>query len=380
LRNKTNRQLFNPNLLVIICIFLSSCLFINGCQQQNKVIKVGILHSLTGTMAISERSVVDSTLLAIDEINASGGLLGRQIETVVIDGKSDWPSFAAGAEKLIKDEQVSVIFGCWTSASRKMVKEVVEKYDHLLFYPVQYEGLEQSPNIIYTGAAPNQQLTPTVKWAIENKRKRIFLAASDYIFPRAANKIMVKQIKALGASVVGEYYIPLGDDNVDNKDETIEHLQMMRTRVNRMECLLDDLLAYSRVGRVEQKIQSIKSKFVLQSLYEMSSAPDTFIFELEGNFPNFDTISVAFELVFRNLISNAIKHHDKVDGKIFALFQTLKSRDEVEGSGMGLAILKKTLELYSGNIKVQSEIGNGTCFIVAWPKVIEQTTNMDEEL
>jgi len=89
---------------------------------------------------------------------------------------------------------------------------------------------------------------------------------------------------------------------------------------------------------------------------------------------------VAFELVFRNLISNAIKHHDKVDGKIFALFQTLKSRDEVEGSGMGLAILKKTLELYSGNIKVQSEIGNGTCFIVAWPKVIEQTTNMDEEL
>jgi len=257
LRNKTNRQLFNPNLLVIICIFLSSCLFINGCQQQNKVIKVGILHSLTGTMAISERSVVDSTLLAIDEINASGGLLGRQIETVVIDGKSDWPSFAAGAEKLIKDEQVSVIFGCWTSASRKMVKEVVEKYDHLLFYPVQYEGLEQSPNIIYTGAAPNQQLTPTVKWAIENKRKRIFLAASDYIFPRAANKIMVKQIKALGASVVGEYYIPLGDDNVDNKDETIEHLQMMRTRVNRMECLLDDLLAYSRVGRVEQKIQSI---------------------------------------------------------------------------------------------------------------------------
>jgi len=191
---------------------------------------------------------------------------------------------------------------------------------------------------------------------------------------------MVKQIKALGASVVGEYYIPLGDDNVDNKDETIEHLQMMRTRVNRMECLLDDLLAYSRVGRVEQKIQSIKSKFVLQSLYEMSSAPDTFIFELEGNFPNFDTISVAFELVFRNLISNAIKHHDKVDGKIFALFQTLKSRDEVEGSGMGLAILKKTLELYSGNIKVQSEIGNGTCFIVAWPKVIEQTTNMDEEL
>ncbi|MCP3673065.1 MAG: ABC transporter substrate-binding protein [Gammaproteobacteria bacterium] len=196
-------------ILLLICN-----LSLIGCQQQNAPIKVGILHSLTGTMAISEKSVVDATQLAIKEINASGGILGRSIESVIIDGKSDWPSFAAGAETLIKNEQVSVIFGCWTSASRKEVKKVVEEYDHLLFYPVPYEGLEQSPNIIYTGASPNQQLTPAVKWSFNNLGKRFFLASSDYIYPHAANIIMKRQIAALGGEVVGEYYLPLGSTNV----------------------------------------------------------------------------------------------------------------------------------------------------------------------
>ncbi len=196
-------------------------------------------------------------------------------------------------------------------------------------------------------------------------------------------------------------------EDIDDKDETIDHLQMMRSRVSRMECLLDDLLAYSRVGRVEQKIGTINSKYLLESLFELVSPPDSFTFELKGEFPVFDTISAAFELVFRNLISNAIKHHDRDDGriiisieendsnyifevtddgpgiaekfhkKIFGLFQTLKSRDEIEGSGMGLAILQKTLKLYDGNIVVQSEEGKGACFVVTWPKKIEQTTYMD---
>jgi len=173
-------------------------------------------------MAISETSVVDATLLAIDEINASGGLLGRPIEVVVIDGKSDWPSFASGAEKLIKQELVSVIFGCWTSASRKEVKPVVEKYDHLLFYPVQYEGLEQSPNIIYTGAAPNQQIMPAVKWSKEHLGKRFYLAASDYVFPRAANTLIKKQLSVLGADMVGEHYLPLGSHNLKGMVDDIK--------------------------------------------------------------------------------------------------------------------------------------------------------------
>ena len=167
-------------------------------------------------MAISEQSVVDSTLMAIDEINAKGGVMGRRLEAIVVDGKSDWPTFATGAKKLIKEDNVSVIFGGWTSASRKTVKPIIEEHDHLLFYPVQYEGLEQSPNIIYTGAAPNQQLTPAVKWSLDNLGERVFLAASDYVFPRAANTIMTKQIEALGGSVVGEHYLPLGHTNVDN--------------------------------------------------------------------------------------------------------------------------------------------------------------------
>jgi len=226
----TGFKLIISILVAVILIVLG--IYSNFEQQtieHDVPIKVGILHSLTGTMAISEKSVVDATQLAIDEINASGGLLGRRLEAVVIDGKSDWPSFASGAETLITQEKVSVIFGCWTSASRKEVKPVVEAYDHLLFYPVQYEGLEQSPNIIYTGATPNQQILPAVKWSTEHLGNRLYLAASDYVFPRAANTLIKKQLTALGAEIVGEYYLPLGsqavaemvDDIADSKADVI---------------------------------------------------------------------------------------------------------------------------------------------------------------
>ena len=160
-------------------------------------IKVGILHSRTGTMAISEGAVIDATLLAIDEINANGGVLGRPVAAVVEDGASDWPTFAAKAEKLITQDKVCTIFGCWTSASRKTVLPIVEKHDHLLFYPVQYEGLEQSPNIIYTGAAPNQQIIPAVKWAVSAKnKKKFFLIGSDYVFPHCTTPSSVTPPRA----------------------------------------------------------------------------------------------------------------------------------------------------------------------------------------
>ncbi|MFV1967691.1 MAG: urea ABC transporter substrate-binding protein [Pirellulaceae bacterium] len=173
-------------------------------------IKVGILHSETGTMAISEKSVRDATLLAIEEINERGGLLGRKIAPVVVDGASDSRTFAAAAERLIVEEHVSVVFGCWTSASRKSVLPIFEEHQHLLFYPVQYEGLEQSPNIVYTGAAPNQQLVPAVKWCFDElNARRFFLVGSDYVFPRTASEIMTAQITALGGAVVGERYLLL---------------------------------------------------------------------------------------------------------------------------------------------------------------------------
>ena len=177
-------------------------------------IPVGILHSLTGTMAMSERGVVAATRLAIDEINAAGGLLGRPLQTIVRNGASDWAIFAREAESLIREEQVAVVFGCWTSASRKTVKPIFEQYDHLLFYPVQYEGLESSPNIVYTGAAPNQQIIPAVKWALDQLGRRVFLVGSDYVFPHAANAIMRDQIRSLRGSVVGEHYVLLGSSAV----------------------------------------------------------------------------------------------------------------------------------------------------------------------
>jgi urea transport system substrate-binding protein len=180
----------------------------------NSVIKVGILHSLTGTMAISEKSVVDAENLAIDEINAAGGVLGKKIAVITEDGKSDWPTFQEKAEKLIDRDKVATVFGCWTSVSRKAVLPIFESRKHLLWYPVQYEGQECSNNVFYTGAAPNQQIEPSVDWLLENKGKEFFLVGSDYVFPQTANAIVKAQLKAKGGTWVGEDYIPLGVNEV----------------------------------------------------------------------------------------------------------------------------------------------------------------------
>jgi len=185
-------------------------------------IKVGILHSLSGTMAISETTVVDAEELAIEEINAAGGVLGKQIEAVKEDGASDWPTFAEKAEKLIDQDGVSVVFGCWTSASRKAVLPVFEEKDHMLWYPVQYEGQECSKNIFYTGAAPNQQIEPAVDWLLENKGTEFFLVGSDYVFPRTANNIIKEQLKANSGTTVGEDYLPLGNTEVTPIIEKIQ--------------------------------------------------------------------------------------------------------------------------------------------------------------
>src|SRR5262249_5002561 len=163
----------------------------SSAPARGQALKVGVLHSRTGTMAISEKPVIDATLFAIEELNAKGGVRGRPVEAVVEDGASDWPAFARKAEKLITQDQVCTVFGCWTSASRKTVNPVIENHNLLLFYPVQYEGLEQSPNIVYTGAAPTQQIIPAVKWCCSFlKKNRLFLVGSDYVFPRAANAII----------------------------------------------------------------------------------------------------------------------------------------------------------------------------------------------
>lgn len=173
-------------------------------------IKVGVLHSLSGTMSISEVSVRDAELLAINEINAAGGVMGKQLIPVVEDGASDWPTFAEKSKKLLQSDKVACVFGCWTSASRKAVLPVFEGLKGLLWYPVQYEGLESSPNIFYTGATTNQQIVPSIEYLLKEKKAKFFLLGSDYVFPRTANRIIKAQLGASGITAVAEEYTPLG--------------------------------------------------------------------------------------------------------------------------------------------------------------------------
>lgn len=164
-------------------------------------IKVGVLHSLSGTMAISETTLKDTMLMLIEEQNKNGGLLGKQLEAVVVDPASDWPLFAEKAKELIAKEKVAATFGCWTSVSRKSVLPVFEEENSLLFYPVQYEGEESSKNVFYTGAAPNQQAVPAVDYLMNDIRvKRWVLAGTDYVYPRTTNKILEAYLKLKGVA------------------------------------------------------------------------------------------------------------------------------------------------------------------------------------
>ncbi len=188
-------------------------------------IRVGVLHSLTGTMANNERHLVNAAVMAIDELNQSGGVLGRQIKAVVKDGASDPAVFAMQAEKLLKEEKVTAIFGCWTSASRKAVKPIVEELNSILWYPVQYEGLEQSPNIIYTGSCLNQQIEPAINWALSSGKQKSFLLGSDYVFPRTANSLIRMLITMGGGQILGEQYVPLGSDSFE---EAVKAIRILR--------------------------------------------------------------------------------------------------------------------------------------------------------
>ncbi len=175
-------------------------------------VTVGQLHSATGTMAISETGSIEAEALAIEQINASGGVLGRKIKIILEDGASDWPTFAEKAKKLLVDDKVAAVFGCWTSASRKAVLPVFEKENGMLYYPTFYEGLEQSKNVIYTGQEATQQILAGLDWmAKEKKAKTFYLIGSDYIWPRTSNKIARKHIEnVLHGTVVGEEYYALG--------------------------------------------------------------------------------------------------------------------------------------------------------------------------
>ena len=177
------------------------CCFTFTARAQDKVVKVGILHSLSGTMAISETSLRDVLLFAFDEINAQGGVMGYKIEPVIVDGASNWPLFAEKAKQLLEEDKVAVTFGCWTSVSRKSVLPVFEKDNGLLFYPVQYEGEELSKNIFYTAEAVNQQATPAVDYLLQQGKKKFYLIGTDYVYPQTTNLILFKYLLLKGVPI-----------------------------------------------------------------------------------------------------------------------------------------------------------------------------------
>ena len=195
-----------------LAVTAATALGVAGAVQAADTIKVGVLHSLSGTMAISETTLKDTMLMLIEEQNKKGGLLGKKLEPVVVDPASNWPLFAEKARELLEKEKVDAVFGCWTSVSRKSVLPVFEELNGLLFYPVQYEGEESSKNVFYTGAAPNQQAIPAVDYLMEQGVKRWVLAGTDYVYPRTTNKILEAYLKAKGVAAddIMINYTPFG--------------------------------------------------------------------------------------------------------------------------------------------------------------------------
>ncbi|MFP6814751.1 MAG: urea ABC transporter substrate-binding protein [Pseudomonadales bacterium] len=194
------------------CVALMTIGLVQGALADDDTIKVGILHSLSGTMAISETTLKDTVLMLIEEQNKKGGLLGKKLEAVVVDPASNWPLFAEKARALLEKDEVAAVFGCWTSVSRKSVLPVFEELNGLLFYPVQYEGEESSRNVFYTGAAPNQQAIPAVDYLMDLGTTRWVLAGTDYVYPRTTNKILEAYLKAKGVAAedIMINYTPFG--------------------------------------------------------------------------------------------------------------------------------------------------------------------------
>ena len=212
---------------------LVSLLFLNFINLKADTIKVGVLHSLSGTMAISETTLKDTVLMLIEKQNKAGGLLGKKLEAVVVDPASDWPLFAEKAKELLTVQKVDVVFGCWTSVSRKSVLPVFEELNGLLFYPVQYEGEESSKNVFYTGAAPNQQAIPAVDYLAAQGVKKWVLAGTDYVYPRTTNKILesyLKDVLGVSSDDIMINYTPFGHSDWQTIVSDIKKFGMAGTK------------------------------------------------------------------------------------------------------------------------------------------------------
>ena len=302
-------KLHNLNKTVFFTLSFLSLVALSSCSKsEDLTVKVGILHSQTGSMAISEIPVSQAELLAIDEINNAGGVLGHQIVPVVRDGQSNPKIFSDMATKLIEDDGVATIFGCWTSDSRKAVRNVVESHYNLLWYPLQYEGMEASPNIMYIGAAPNQQIVPAIDYCAEHFGKKMYLVGSDYVFPQTANRIIRAQLKDMGGKIVGEEYVPLGSDSFDSIIEDI-----LKTKPD---VIINTLNGDSNIAFFAQlKTAGITSEKIPVMSFSISESEIAGIdaANCAGNYvawPYFESIA---NVQNRNLIENFRKNYGKTD-------------------------------------------------------------------
>ncbi|MFG0263867.1 MAG: transporter substrate-binding protein [Rhodopirellula sp. JB055] len=327
---------------------------------QGDPIKVGVLQSLSGTMSTNGTSVVDATLLAIEEINLSGGLLGRQVQAVVADGRSNTETFAREAERLIVDEKVCTVFGCWTSASRKTVRPVFEKHNHLLVYPVQYEGMETSPNIVYMGAAPNQQIIPAVSWAIEVlHKKRFFVVGSDYVFPRMASEVIQDQLQNTDAELIGEMYVPLGSSHFEPVVRAIQEAQpdMILNTING-----DSNVAFFRelrsAGIQREDIPCLSFSIGEQTLRSLNIADVEGDYAASTYFESLDTeANRKFVARFKEKHPHRVISDPMQDAYIGVMLwaQAVRESQSTETKTIRRAILTQRIAAPEGNIRIDPE-------------------------
>jgi urea transport system substrate-binding protein len=321
-------------------------------------LRVGILHSMTGTMAWTEMPVVDATLLAIEELNQRGGIRGHRIDPVVVDGESDEAVFAHCAEDLITRERVCTIFGCWTSACRKALLPVVEGHDHLLVYPVQYEGMEQSSNVFYTGAAPNQQITPAVRWAFAFLgRRRFFLVGWDSIYSHAVNAIITDEVRSLGGDIVGEEYLLPYSTDVRRVVDQIRHADADVI----MNSLVGDInVLYSRalhsVGHQPERIPTVYFSVSEIELLSLTAAETVGDYAAWNYFQSLDRAeNRAFVSRFRARYGRQRVTADPMEAAYVGVHlwsQAVHAADSVEPSAIRQALPTQTFEAPEGRVTV----------------------------
>lgn len=332
-----------------------------GPRATRAHIIVGVLHSLKGMMAWTEAPVIDATLLAIEEVNQSGGIRGRQVEAIVADGQSEETTFAREAERLIDTKYACTLFGCWTSASRKTVLPVVEERDHLLLYPVQYEGMEASPNVVYTGAAPNQQIIPAIRWAYGFLRaRRLFLVGWDSIYSWAAHEIIRDEVAALGGEIVGEAYLKPDGTNVS---ETVRQIVASSPDLITNSTVGDLNVLYSRVlratGVTPKKVPTMYFSVGETELLSLSASDATGDYAAWNYFQSIDRPeNHAFIDRFRSRYGRQRVTTDPMEAGYIAVklwAQAAESVDTDEASAIRHAILQQRSEAPEGTVQVDPE-------------------------